>query len=64
MSTMILIRVMKISRRRKRLKRGKQPEIKNSNADKTIAEWEEALNPDLTNELLSDSEPRDLGDFL
>ena len=37
---------------------------KNSNADKTIAEWEEALNPDLTNELLSDSEPRDLGDFL
>ena len=37
---------------------------KNSNADKTIAEWEEALNPDLTNELLSDSELRDLGDFL
>ena len=33
-------------------------------ADKTIAEWEEALNPDLTNELLSDSELRDLGDFL
>ena len=49
---------------RKRLKRGKPPETQNSNADKTIAEWEEALNPDLTNELLSDSELRDLGDFL
>ena len=49
MSTMILIRVMKISSNAGVEENAlKPPETKNSNADKTIAEWEEALNPDLT----------------